>query len=652
MRAFIVRPFGVTSDVDFDAVERLLIDPVLDRIGIAGRTTGDIVSQGSIREDMLRSLLTADLVIADLSIHNANVFYELGMRHALREKHTFLILAPVDNVPFDLFTERYLVYDAKNPADSIDQLYEAIRGSLDADKRDSPVFRLLPRLHAQDPSVFQPVPPGFQEEVVIVSATGTAGDLALLAFEAQGFEWEMEGLRLVVRAQLEKKEVEGASVTWAALLDVDPDDLEANLLLGTIYQKRGDLTRSDLALKRVLEANVLRPAVRAEVLALQGRNAKARWLQEWRSVPRAQWRPRALQSAFLTQAYQQYSNAFNEDLNHFYSGLNALSLLTIMVDLAGAYPDLWEVLCEDAEDAKRKLDRSRRQRERLSWTVEHSLEAARSRLERSGKKDVWAEISTADFSVLGPSKPASVAAAYRAAFATATDFNAASVRDELQIHIDLGICEDNAKAALAELPASKAAELPKRVLLFTGHRIDDAGREEPRFPKQKEQVARDAIMSAVQDELATAGEIAYGIAGGASGGDILFHEICQHLGIPTQLYLALPADKFIVHSVAAAGPAWMERFNRLLGRCPSRVMQTTEQMPRWLSGKQNYGVWQRANLWMLYNALADGATKVTVIALWDGAVGDGPGGTADLVDHAQKCGAKTVVLDTRVLFGL
>ena len=157
-------------------------------------------------------------------------------------------------------------------------------------------------------------------------------------------------------------------------------------------------------------------------------------------MPRAQWRPRALQSAFLTQAYQQYSNAFNEDLNHFYSGLNALSLLTIMVDLAGAYPDLWEVLCEDAEDAKRKLDRSRRQRERLSWTVEHSLEAARSRLERSGKKDVWAEISTADFSVLGPSKPASVAAAYRAAFATATDFNAASVRDELQIHIDLGIC--------------------------------------------------------------------------------------------------------------------------------------------------------------------------------------------------------------------
>src|SRR5712691_13459792 len=86
LRAFIVRPFGVKSDVDFDDVERLLIGPVLDRLGITGRTTGDIVSQGNIREDMFRLLLTADLVIADLSIHNANVFYELGMRHALRDK--------------------------------------------------------------------------------------------------------------------------------------------------------------------------------------------------------------------------------------------------------------------------------------------------------------------------------------------------------------------------------------------------------------------------------------------------------------------------------------------------------------------------------------------------------------------------------------
>ena len=67
------------------------------------------------------------------------------------------------------------------------------------------------------------------------------------------------------------------------------------------------------------------------------------------------------------------------------------------------------------------------------------------------------------------------------------DFNAASVRDQLQIYLDLGVCVDNAKAALAEIPSSAeaSAETPKRVLLFTGHRIDDDKRPHPRFPKRR-----------------------------------------------------------------------------------------------------------------------------------------------------------------------
>ena len=111
MRAFIVRPFGVKKGIDFEAVERDLIAPALDALGISGRTTGEIVAPGNIREDMFHLLLTADLVVADMSIHNANVFYELGIRHALRDKRTFLIRAPVDDTPFDLLTDRYLRYD-------------------------------------------------------------------------------------------------------------------------------------------------------------------------------------------------------------------------------------------------------------------------------------------------------------------------------------------------------------------------------------------------------------------------------------------------------------------------------------------------------------------------------------------------------------
>jgi hypothetical protein len=54
-----------------------------------------------------------------------------------------------------------------------------------------------------------------------------------------------------------------------------------------------------------------------------------------------------------------------------------------------------------------------------------------------------------------------------------------------------------------------------------------------------------------------------GIAGGACGGDILFHEVCEELKIPTRLFLAVTKEHFVVESVRRGGPAWVERFNRL-----------------------------------------------------------------------------------------
>src|SRR6185295_9870641 len=149
LRAFIVRPFGIKSEIDFDRVEKELISPALDAVGAAGRTTGEILRAGNIRTDMFQRLLTADLVIADLSIHNANVFYELGIRHSLREKRTFMIRSEGDSYPFDLQTDRYLTYDRNDPAKSLSYLIKALRQTLSSKDQDSPVFRSLPRMEAQ-----------------------------------------------------------------------------------------------------------------------------------------------------------------------------------------------------------------------------------------------------------------------------------------------------------------------------------------------------------------------------------------------------------------------------------------------------------------------------------------------------------------------
>src|SRR5215470_11801242 len=277
MRAFIVRPFEVKNGIDFDKVEADLIGPALDQLGIEGRTTGEIIGQGNIKTDMFELLLTADLVVADLSIHNANVFYELGVRHSLRDRHTFMLRCKTeDKWPFDLQTDRYFVYKKDSPKDSVNDLVNALRETLNSGKTNSPVFASLPNMKEQDPSRFLIVPPGFGEAVEKAAAEKQFGDLRLLANEARGFGWESEGLRVVGRAQFYNKDFKGAKNTWEALREQNREnDLEANLLFGTIYERLGKLTDSTQALKRALAVKDISKDQRAEAHALLGRNAKS-----------------------------------------------------------------------------------------------------------------------------------------------------------------------------------------------------------------------------------------------------------------------------------------------------------------------------------------------------------------------------------------
>jgi hypothetical protein len=672
MRAFIIRPFGEKSDrkgnpINFEKVEQDLIDPVLKKLGFEGRTTQDIAKAGNIREDMFRLLVTADLVIADISIHNANVFYELGIRHALRDRHTFLLRCRADDPVFDLQGERYLVYGRENPGASVAALVEAAKATVDATTKDSPVFMLLPELKVQPRSSFLTVPQDFSEDVQRAKAEKLAGDLELLSEEACGFEWESEGVRVVGRAQFALKAHEGARITWEALRDIEGDDLEANQLLGTIYQRLGDLTRSDLAVRRALNGKDLRPFDRAELQALLGRNAKAGWLAEWDQdgLDENARRTAALRSPLLTQSAKAYEAGFGEDLNHFYSGLNALALRTIELELAKAMPDDWAEQFPDPDDATRELQNRGKSAGRLAAAVDLSLQAAVRILERTSKTDIWTALSKADLRLLTTDRPPFVAAGYREALAGAESFARDAGRAQLLIYQRLGLLGERVSAALKEFgpPAERKQEARPRIILFTGHRIDEPNRKKPRFPADKEDVARQAIKEAVAAELKQAGGVAVGIAGAASGGDILFHEVCAELGVPTQLMLGLPRQDFVVASVAPAGPKWVERFDRIYDRPLQPLKQMSDQpnrrelsnsaeLPRWLRGKASYGVWQRNNLWMLHNALAIGRDRTTLIALWNEGKGDGPGGTEDMVEKAKARGAKFIHLDTRKLFGL
>ena len=80
------------------------------------------------------------------------------------------------------------------------------------------------------------------------------------------------------------------------------------------------------------------------------------------------------------------------------------------------------------------------------------------------------------------------------------------------------------------------------------------------------------------------------------------------------------------------------------------MLQQTEALPHWLTDKPGYDLWQRNNLWMMFNALAKDARHLTLIAFYNRErEADGPGGTQHLLQQASGWGFKTVELDARAL---
>ncbi len=125
--AFVVMPFGIkpgpgqstaggpTALINFNRVYDEYIRPALEDAGLEPFRADKEVRAGDILEDMFQELLVADLVVADLTIENPNVWYELGVRHALRARGVVLVCGQMSTA-FDLYTNRKLQYSLKDGA--------------------------------------------------------------------------------------------------------------------------------------------------------------------------------------------------------------------------------------------------------------------------------------------------------------------------------------------------------------------------------------------------------------------------------------------------------------------------------------------------------------------------------------------------------
>src|SRR5215510_4885533 len=158
---FVLMPFGIKKDpvtsaeINFDFIYQQVIRPAIGAAEMEPIRADEERTGGIIHKAMFERLLLCDFAIADLTCANANVFYELGVRHAVRPATTVVIFGRNHTLPFDVQYVRALPYelgagnkftDAEATAlcDALTQKLRDVLARASTDTvADSPVFQLV-----------------------------------------------------------------------------------------------------------------------------------------------------------------------------------------------------------------------------------------------------------------------------------------------------------------------------------------------------------------------------------------------------------------------------------------------------------------------------------------------------------------------------
>ena len=112
---FILMPFGIKKDesgrfINFDSVYSNLIVPSVRAAKLEPIRADEEIQGGLIHKPMFERLILCEFAVSDLTTANANVYYELGVRHATRPWSTIAIFAAETRLPFDVAPFRAIPY--------------------------------------------------------------------------------------------------------------------------------------------------------------------------------------------------------------------------------------------------------------------------------------------------------------------------------------------------------------------------------------------------------------------------------------------------------------------------------------------------------------------------------------------------------------
>ncbi|MBM3522098.1 MAG: DUF4071 domain-containing protein, partial [Alphaproteobacteria bacterium] len=334
---FVAMPFGSKSTasrtIEFDVIYRELIAPAIEAAGLQPLRADEERAGGIIHKPMFERLLLCEYAIGDLTMDNANVYYEIGVRHTAKPRTTVLIAANEIRLPFDVAPLRTVVYrlDAGGKPSHVAEDRAKLAAVLESCKRerrdDSPLYQLLDGM--QPPRVDSDRTDSFREQVA--EAEAKKSELALARKAG------IEAVRRVRESLGAIEDVEsGVAVDlllslrdvkdWngmVELVEAMPEPLRRTVLvqeqLGLALNRAG---RGDEA-EHVLTALIAERGESSETLGILGRVYKDRWDAAVTAGEKLAAR------GLLDRAIATYRRGFECDWRDHFPGINALTLMEL-----------------------------------------------------------------------------------------------------------------------------------------------------------------------------------------------------------------------------------------------------------------------------------------------------------------------------------
>lgn len=343
---FMVMPFGrkqvdlaragAPGEVDFDLLWRRAFYPAIEALGYTP-VRADADTGSLIVKDMIERLALADLIVADVSIPNGNVYYEVGLRHVARETGCVLVAANWSRQLFDIDQFRCLRY-ALSSSEVSDDEAEAIKALIvsnipDLCVNETPYHAIVRGIDLSDPDkrgVFRSFAENlrrFQEQAAAIRLMREDERPAMVRQLAQDFDHAMK----LPDVSLELLRLVRDVLGWSEMLQfIDALPEEIRRLPNVREQKLlamseiGEPVEAIAGLLQLIEE--LGPS--PERHGLIGGRYKRMWreIREQRS-DRHQSQASTEERRYLGKAIEHYTLGMQQDYNEYYCSANLPSLL-------------------------------------------------------------------------------------------------------------------------------------------------------------------------------------------------------------------------------------------------------------------------------------------------------------------------------------